>query len=197
MSAFATAIGVFISCCGVKAGPSTIKRRDASIASWACNCAARRRGVGSEPSCGMIEGQRRDRTKPGRWTSSTINWQRVTSFGCSRSSTFSPASHRRWSHGSRSAAPMSWRSWNESARKWDSRRRSASIKAPSSSRVISTCRPISARCHAGLLTAREAHRHRLHRGLQWALPGRMPQRPLVPQPCRRAEKGGGLAQILQ
>lgn len=27
--------------------------------------------------------------------------------------------------------------------------------------------------------------------------GRMSQRPLVPQPCRRTEKGGGLAQILQ
>lgn len=51
------------------------------------------------------------------------------SSGCSRSSISSPASSPRWSRGSPSAAPTAWRCWKGSAMKWDSRRRSASIKA--------------------------------------------------------------------
>jgi hypothetical protein len=42
----------------------------------------------------------------------------------------------------------------------------------------------------------EADRQRLHRGFQWPLPCGVPERPLVPEPCRRAGKGGELAQIL-
>jgi hypothetical protein len=52
---------------------------------------------------------------------------------CDRSST-SPASRRRWHRGLPSAAWMSWRYWKESAMKWDCRRRSVSIRAPSSCR---------------------------------------------------------------
>lgn len=40
-------------------------------------------------------------------------------------------------------------------------------------------------------------RANLQRSLQRSLPGRMPQRPLVPQPCGRPGKGGDLAQIPQ
>lgn len=38
---------------------------------------------------------------------------------------------------------------------------------------------LPARCRPGLLTAREAHRQRVHRGLQWQVPGRVSKRPLV------------------
>src|SRR3954469_10852997 len=65
-----------------------------------------------------------------------ISWRRAASFGCSRWSIPSPASRRRWSHDSSSAAPTSWRYWKGFAMKWDSRQRSVSIKAPSSSRAI-------------------------------------------------------------
>jgi hypothetical protein len=46
---------------------------------------------------------------------------------------------------------------------------------------------------AGLLPARQADRQCIHRSVQRPLPGGMPQRPLVPEPCRRVEKSGGLA----
>ena len=42
--------------------------------------------------------------------------------------------------------------------------------------------------HAGLLTAGQADGQRLHRGLQRALPGGVPERALVPDACRRAAK---------
>ena len=47
---------------------------------------------------------------------------------------------------------------------------------------------LPARRHAGLLQAREADRQCLHRSLQRPLPGGMPERPLVPEPCRRPGK---------
>lgn len=53
------------------------------------------------------------------------------------------------------------------------------------------------RRHPGLLPAWHAHGQRLHRGLQRSLPGGVPERPLVPDACRRRRKVGGLAQILQ
>ena len=39
-----------------------------------------------------------------------------------------------------------------------------------------------------LLPARQADRQRLHRGVQRPLPERVPEHPLVPDPCRRPEK---------
>lgn len=51
--------------------------------------------------------------------------------------------------------------------------------------------------HPGLLQARQADEQRLHRGLQWPLPGRVPERPLVPHACGCGGKVGGLAQRLQ
>ena len=56
---------------------------------------------------------------------------------------------------------------------------------------------LSARRHARLLPARQADRQCLHRSVQRPLPGGVSERPLVPDPCRRPEKIGGLAQILQ
>ena len=50
--------------------------------------------------------------------------------------------------------------------------------------------------HAGLLTARQTHRQRLHRGLQRPTARRVPERALVSDPCRRPGKVGGLAQVL-
>jgi putative transposase len=67
-----------------------------------------------------------------------------TSSGCLPSSISFPASRPRWSRGSPSVAPTSWRYLKGSAMKWDSRQRSVSIKAASSSRGILTCGPISA-----------------------------------------------------
>ncbi len=56
---------------------------------------------------------------------------------------------------------------------------------------------LPARRHARLLPARKADRQRLHRSLQWSIPSRVSERPLVPEPCRRPGKVGGLAQVLQ
>ena len=41
-------------------GPSTRKRRAASVANWACNCATKRRNVGLKPSCAMVADGRLD-----------------------------------------------------------------------------------------------------------------------------------------
>ena len=57
----------------------------------------------------------------------------------------------------------------------------------------------------GLLPPREAHGQlccariasRRHRGVQRQVPPGMPARALVPAPCRRPRKDGGLAQVLQ
>ncbi len=144
MFVFATVIVVFTSCCVVKAGAMARTRRGASIANWACNYATKRRSAGSRPSCAMIAGRRRDRTRPGRWTSSMTSWRPDTSCACSRLSIPSPASRRRWRHGLPSAAPMSWRYGKGPARKWDSRQRSASIKAASACPAILTSGPTSA-----------------------------------------------------
>ena len=165
MFAFATAIAEFISFFVARAG-SRIGRA-ASIANWACNCAIKRRSVVLRPSCGTIAGQRHDRTRPGRWTLSMTSWRRDASFGCSRLSTLSPASRRRWHRGSPSAAHMSWRYWKESAMQWDSRRRSASIRHRV--RVAKSCLlGLSTRRHAGLLPARQTRRQCLHRSVQLA-----------------------------
>ena len=43
----------------------------------------------------------------------------------------------------------------------------------------------------------KADRQRVHRSLQRPLPGGMPERSLVPEPCRCPAKDGGLAQVLQ
>ena len=51
--------------------------------------------------------------------------------------------------------------------------------------------------HAGLLTARQTYRQRLHRGIQRPPARRVPERALVSDPCRRPGKVGGLAQVLQ
>ncbi|MGY3619254.1 hypothetical protein ACVJGD_005450 [Bradyrhizobium sp. USDA 10063] len=144
MSAFATAAVVFTSCSAARAGVMGKTRRGASIANWACNYATKRPSAGSRPSCAMTARRPRGRTRPGRWTSSMTSWRRDTSFACLRSSISSPASRRRCSHGSPSAAATSWRYWKGPARKWDSRRRSGSIKAASSYRAILTCGPTSA-----------------------------------------------------
>lgn len=45
--------------------------------------------------------------------------------------------------------------------------------------------------------ARKADGQSLHRSLQWPLPGRMPERPLVPDACGCGRKVGGLAHRLQ
>jgi hypothetical protein len=66
-------VAAFMSCFVAKAGVTARTRRGGFIANWACNCATRRRSVGSRPSCGTTAGRRRDRTRPGRWTLSTIN----------------------------------------------------------------------------------------------------------------------------
>ena len=81
-------------------------------------------------------------------------------------------------------------------RRWDSRQRSASTRARSSSHAIWICGPTTWR-HVGLLPARQAHRQRVHRSVQWTLPSGVSERPLVPEPCRCSEKIGGLAQVLQ
>jgi hypothetical protein len=47
--------------------------------------------------------------------------------------------------------------------------------------------------HARLLPARKADRQCVHRSLQWSLQGRVFERALVPEPCRRPKKDGGLA----
>ena len=99
---------------------------------------------GQGQAAGTIESRRRDRTRPGRWTSSMTGWRRDVSFGCSRSSTSSPVLA-----GAGTAVHLPRHrcrgdSWKGSAMKWDSRRRSASIRAPSSSREISMSGPISA-----------------------------------------------------
>ena len=52
---------------------------------------------------------------------------------------------------------------------------------------------VSARCHARLLTARQANRQCLHRILQRQVPSGMPERALVHEPRRRAPKMRGLA----
>jgi len=49
-------------------GPSTRKRRAASVANWACNCATKRRNVGLKPSCAMVADGRRDGTRAGPWS---------------------------------------------------------------------------------------------------------------------------------
>ena len=90
-------------------------------------------------------------------------------------STPSLASRPRSSRGSPSAAPTSWRYSNGSADEWDSRRRSGSIKARSSSRAISTCGRINGR-HARLLPAGQADRQCVHRGVQRPVPGGVSQR---------------------
>ncbi len=53
------------------------------------------------------------------------------------------------------------------------------------------------RRHARLLEARKANRQCIYRSVQWPLPSRVSKRPLVPEPCRRPGKVGGLAQVLQ
>jgi hypothetical protein len=116
------------------------------------------------------------------------------SYGCSRSLTFSPASRLRWCRGSPSAASTSWRCWNGFAMKWDSRRRSVSIKAASSCRAILTCGPTNAALRwnsPGLASPPTMRSSKL------STVASMPQRPLVPVPCGRPGKSGELAQILQ
>ena len=56
---------------------------------------------------------------------------------------------------------------------------------------------LPARRHTRLLPAGKAHRQRVHRSLQWTFSSRMSERALVPKPCRRPGKVGGLAQVLQ
>jgi hypothetical protein len=126
----------------------------------------------------MIACRRRDRMRPGRWTSSTTSWRRDASCGFSRSSTSSPASRRHWHRGSHSVAPTSWRYRRGSAMKWDSRRRSASIKAPSSCHEISTSGPISAASH-WTSPGQASRRTTSSSSVQRTLPGGMPQCQLV------------------
>ena len=45
--------------------------------------------------------------------------------------------------------------------------------------------------------AGKADRQCVHRSVQRSLPSRMSERTLVPEPCRRPRKDGGLAQVLQ
>ena len=114
----------------------------------------------------------------------------------SRSSTRSRASRRCWIRGSPSAAPMMWRSGKVCRGVGypddDPRRSGLRVCVPRSRPV-----GLSAWRHARLLPAWKADRQRIHRSLQRPLPGGMPERALVPQPCRRRGKDGGLAQILQ
>ena len=49
--------------------------------------------------------------------------------------------------------------------------------------------------HAGLLTARQTYRQRLHRGIQRPPARRVPEGALVSDPCRRPGKVEGLAQV--
>ncbi|MGY4308078.1 hypothetical protein ACVIJ6_005321 [Bradyrhizobium sp. USDA 4369] len=187
MSAFATAIVAFTSCFVARDGATVRTRRGGFIASWACSCATRRRNAGSRASCG-IAARRRDRTRPGQWISSMTSWLWDASFGGSRLSTSSPASRRRWHRGSPSAAPMSWRYWKESAMKWESRRRSASIKPPSSYRAISTSEPISAASRWTSPGQASRRDNAFMEAFNGRIPGGMPQRPLVPDACRRRVK---------
>lgn len=52
-------------------------------------------------------------------------------------------------------------------------------------------------CDPGLLTAGKTDRQCLHRSVQRPLPGGLPEPTLVPDPCGRPRKDGGLAQRLQ
>jgi hypothetical protein len=72
----------------------------------------------------------------------------------------------------------------------DSRRRSGSIRAAMS-------RDWDLWAYLTLDFSRPGKPTDIHRGLQRSLPGRMPERPLVHEPCRRKGKDGGLPQILQ
>ena len=150
------------------------KRRDAvqtavtganpSLSASTCNCATKRRRVGSRPSCAMVADRRRDRTRPRPWTSSSISWPRVATFGAYHCRRLLPLC-RRWSHG------FTFRSTDvvEILQRVCKEVGSASIKAPS---CVARSRPVglSARCHAQLFTARKANQC-LQRSIQWALPG--------------------------
>lgn len=85
MLAVVTAIAVSTFCSAARVGATAKTRRGESIASWACNCATKRRSAASRPSCAMILGQRRGRMRPGRWISSTISWRPGINCACPRS----------------------------------------------------------------------------------------------------------------
>jgi putative transposase len=50
---------------------------------------------------------------------------------------------------------------------------------------------------ARLLQAGKTDGQCIHRSVQWSFPSRVSERALVPEPCRRQGKVGGLAQVLQ
>ena len=83
-------------------------------------------------------------TRPGRWTSSMTSWRPAARSGCSRSSTPSPGSRQRvdprFSYRGEDVVQTLERICNEASA---IPRRSASIRAPSSSRAISISGPTS------------------------------------------------------
>jgi len=90
----ATATAACTCCCAAMAGTSTSRRHTGSTMSLACNCAKNRRRGASKRSSATIGSQRANRTRHGRWTSSTTSWRPAGRSGCSRSSTRSHASVR-------------------------------------------------------------------------------------------------------
>lgn len=195
MPAFATAIAAFTCCCVMKAGAMARIRPGASPVSWACNCARKRPSAASRPSCAMIASRPRDPTRPGRLTSSMTSWRQATSVACYNRlyllAVLTGAGARFTFRGAEVVAVLG--------------RACKEVGFPAAIRVDQGCEfvsrdldlwPNTAR-HAGLLAARQADRPCVHRGLQRSPPGRMSQGPLVPMPCGRSGKSGGLAQILQ
>lgn len=132
MPVFATATAAFTSCCVVKVG-ATARTGHAASANWTCNCATKRPGAGSRASCAMSASRARSNET---WAMNFVHchWATLASLACSPSSLSSPASCRRFSRGSPSAAPTSWRSWKGPATRWAPRRQ---IRVHQSSEFVS------------------------------------------------------------
>ncbi|MGY3034019.1 hypothetical protein ACVIIV_003189 [Bradyrhizobium sp. USDA 4354] len=188
---FATVIVVFTSCSAVKAGAMARTRHSAFIANWACNCATKCPSAGSRPSCATTAGRPHDRTRPGRWILSTISRRRATARAHDRRYFgFSPVLQPRFTFRGSDIVAILERACKEVGLP-------ATIRVDQGSRVrraILTCGPISA---ASRWTSHGPASRTLHRGFQRPLPGRMPQRPMVPVPCQCLRKSGDLAQTLQ
>lgn len=105
--------------------------------------------------------------------------------------TFSRCSIR----GSATRVRTLYRPWRRPAPWLAMQGRSGSTRAPRSSAGTGLV-GLNQRRGAGLLPTRQAYGQCLYRSLQRALPGRVPEHPLVPDVCRRPRKAGGMAQIL-
>ena len=124
------------------------------------------------------------------------NWPPVRGSACSQSWTRSAGSRPSSIQGSAIGQKTWLRPLKARVHPRAIRRRSGSIRAPSLSAGPRSLGLREGR-HAGLLTARQTYRQRLHRGLQRPPARRVPERALVSDPCRRPRKVGGLARVLQ